>query len=161
MAETVESLPEIYEAGRYEPGEGMGYLFGRVRAEMLNALDNELAADAHLGPLEVTSAQLVIVAMLAAGDTPKCASELCKGISYDAGAMTRMLDRLEHKGLIHRDRCPNDRRLVYLGLTDRGRELYPRMREISRRVQNRFLRGFSRNEARELTGYLKRMLRNA
>ena len=28
------------------------------------------------------------------------ASDLCKGISYDAGAMTRMLDRLEEKGLI-------------------------------------------------------------
>jgi DNA-binding MarR family transcriptional regulator len=68
---------------------------------------------------------------------------------------------LESKGLIQRERCSNDRRLVYLELTERGRELYPTMREISRRVLNRFLRGFSREEAGQLEGYLRRMLANA
>jgi len=160
MATTHEQLPEVYEEGRYEPGRGIGYLLGRVRAEMLNALDSELAADAQLGPLEVTAAQLIVVASLAARPDPASASELCKGISYDAGAMTRMLDRLENKGLISRERCPNDRRLVYLALTEQGQELYPRMRELSRRVQNRYLRGFTRDEARELAAYLQRMLEN-
>ena len=89
------------------------------------------------------------------------ASDLCKGISYDAGAMTRMLDRLESKGLIRRNRSAQDRRLMHLELTEEGRAAYPRMREISMAVANRFLRGFSKTEARQLEGLLTRMLENA
>ena len=89
------------------------------------------------------------------------ASDLCKGISYDAGAMTRMLDRLESKGLIRRSRSAVDRRLMHLELTDEGRAAWPRMREISMTVANRFLRGFTKAEARQLEGFLTRMLENA
>jgi DNA-binding MarR family transcriptional regulator len=71
------------------------------------------------------------------------------------------LNALETKGLIRRNRASDDRRLVYLELTDEGNRAYPRMREISMSVVNRFLRGFSQTEARQLEGYLTRMLENA
>jgi len=110
----------------------------------------------------MSAAQWIIVANLAAGPgEPKSAADLCKVISYDAGAMTRMLDRLEAKGLIRRTRNSQDRRLVNLELTEEGRAAYPRMREISMNVANRFLRGFSKTEARQLEGLLSRMLENA
>jgi DNA-binding MarR family transcriptional regulator len=102
-----------------------------------------------------------VIAALALAESPKSASELCRGISYDAGAMTRMIDRLESKGLICRNRRPDDRRVVYLELTEEGSRAYPRMREISMGVVNRFLRGFSQAEARQLEGLLSRMLENA
>jgi DNA-binding MarR family transcriptional regulator len=127
---------------------------------MLAALDEELTHDRRLAPLELSAAQFIVIASLA-GEERKSASDLCKGISYDAGAMTRMLDRLEGKGLIRRNRSPDDRRLVYLELTDEGRALYPRMRELSLSVANRFLRGFTRTEARQLESLLTRMLENA
>jgi len=75
--------------------------------------------------------------------------------------MTRMLDRLESKGLIRRNRSAHDRRLMHLELTEEGRGAYPRMREISLTVANRFLRGFTKSEARQLEGLLSRMLENA
>jgi len=153
-------LTEIYDIETYEPRRGVGYLINRVKAEMLAVVDRELAGDDQLGPLEVSSAQFVILATLASGGQ-KSASDLCKGISYDAGAMTRMIDRLEDKGLLQRTRCPEDRRLVYLELTEAGKAAFPRMREISLRVLNRFLRGFSKAEARQLEAYLLRMLENA
>jgi DNA-binding MarR family transcriptional regulator len=74
--------------------------------------------------------------------------------------MTRMLDRLEAKGLIRRNRSPDDRRLVHLELTDEGRAAYPRMRELSCAVANRFLHGFTKAEARVLESLLTRMLEN-
>jgi DNA-binding MarR family transcriptional regulator len=154
-----DSLPEIYDAETYVPGKGIAHLLGRLRGEMLSALDRELAADAEVAQWDLTAAQLIIIAWLATG--AKCASDLCRGISYDAGAMTRMLDRLEKKGLIRRERCPDDRRLVYLELTSEGQVAYPRIREISRRVVNGFLRGFTKTEARELEGFVRRMLENA
>jgi len=76
----------------------------------------------------------------------KSASDLCKGISYDAGAMTRMIDRLEEKGLLRRSRDPGDRRLVNLELTEKGSASLPRMRDVSMKVLNRFLQGFTKAE---------------
>jgi DNA-binding MarR family transcriptional regulator len=88
-------------------------------------------------------------------------TQLCKDLSYDAGAMTRMIDRLEAKGLISRRRCPDDRRLVKLELTEAGLAALPRLRECSVRVLNHFLQGFTKTEARQLEGFLSRMLQNA
>ena len=153
-------MGDIYDSASYQPRKSIGSLLARVRVAMLAALDEELAADRRLAPLELSAAQFIVIASLA-GEERKSASDLCKGISYDAGAMTRMLDRLEGKGLIRRNRSPDDRRLVHLELTDEGRAAYPRMREASLAVANRFLRGFSKTEARQLEGLLARMLENA
>jgi len=154
-------VTDIYDTTTYQPKRSVGALLSRVRVEMLAALDHELADDKRLGPLELSAAQFIIIANLAAAEAPLSASDLCKGISYDAGAMTRMLDRLEGKGLIRRNRSTQDRRLMHLELTDEGRAAYPRMREMSLAVANRFLRGFSKAEARQLEAMLSRMLENA
>jgi len=152
-------LGDIYDSATYQPGKNIGAMLSRVKAEMLAALDRELAADKRLAPLEMSAAQYIIIANLA-GPEPKSASDLCKGISYDAGAMTRMLDRLEAKGLIRRSRSAQDRRLMHLELTEEKRTAYPRMREMSMQVANRFLHGFTKAEARQLEGFLHRMLEN-
>ena len=154
-------MGDIYDSASYQPRKAIGALLTRVKVEMLAALDGELAADKRLAPLELSAAQWAVIASLAAGSEPKSAADLCKGISYDAGAMTRMLDRLEGKGLLRRRRSADDRRLVHLELTEEGRAAYPRMREISLTVANRFLRGFSRAEARQLESLLTRMLENS
>jgi len=154
-------MGDIYDSSTYQPLKGIGALLTRVKVEMLAAIDRELAADKRLGPLELSAAQWVIIANLAGPEGPKSAADLCKGISYDAGAMTRMLDRLEAKNLIRRTRSAQDRRLMNLELTDEGRAAYPRMREVSLTVANRFLHGFSKSEARALEGFLGRMLENA
>jgi DNA-binding MarR family transcriptional regulator len=154
-------LGDIYDSTNYQPSRSIGALLTRVKVEMLAAMERELAADKRLAPLEMSAAQYIVIANLAGPGEPKSASDLCKGISYDAGAMTRMLDRLESKGLIRRSRSPHDRRLVHLELTEEGRAAYPRMREIAMTVANRFLRGFTRSEVRALEGLLTRMLDNA
>src|SRR5712671_5763057 len=153
-------MGDIYDTATYEPRKGIGHLMHRVRTEIRAAVDRELAADEHLVLMEVTSAQFIIIATLSMG-VAKSASDLCKGISYDAGAMTRMIDRLEEKGLLRRSRDPGDRRLVNLELTEKGSASLPRMRDISMRVLNRFLQGFTKAEARQLEALLLRMLENA
>ena len=155
-------MSDIYDSASYQPGRSIGAQLSRVKVEMLAAVDRELAQDKRLAPLEMSAAQWIIIANLAAGPgEPKSAADLCKVISYDAGAMTRMLDRLEAKGLIRRTRSSEDRRLMKLELTEEGRAAYPRMREISMAIANRFLRGFTKAEARQLEGFLNRMLDNA
>lgn len=153
-------MSDVYSLESYEPRQGLGHLIGRARAELLAAIDTELMKDEFLSPLEVTAAQLIVVLNLAGRECATSASELCKGISYDAGAMTRMLDRLEAKGLVRRTRSADDRRLVNLELTQAGKAAYPRLREISMRVLNHSLRDFSIGEAQQLEALLRRVLHN-
>ena len=133
-------------------------LLSRVRAAMLAAVERELALDEELAPLEVTAAQFVVISALSLG--ARSASDLCKEISYDTGAMTRMVDRLEVKGLLRRKRAASDRRLVNLELTEKAIAAVPSMRSASMRVVNKFLRGFSPKDVRNVEELLARMLDN-
>jgi DNA-binding MarR family transcriptional regulator len=153
-------MDDIYSPETYVPSKSVMRLLGRVKTECGSALDQALSSDPELSALEVTAAQYVIISLLADGEADS-AAQLCKSFPYDAGAMTRMVDRLEAKGLIQRRRCADDRRLINLELTEEGRSLYPKMKRLALSVANRFLRGFSKDEARQLEGYLSRMLENA
>src|SRR5205823_12168465 len=146
-------MAAIYDAKTFNPGNGMGRLLSRVKMAMHEALESELA------PHDITAAQFVILMNLASGEVDS-ASKLCKGVSYDPGAMTRMLDRLERKGLIRRARCGNDRRKVILELTADGKAVYPKLIATYVDILNRFMHGFTKAEAHQLETLLSRMLVN-
>jgi DNA-binding MarR family transcriptional regulator len=144
----------IYDRKNFDPHQAIGALIGRTRKAMIQKIDAELA------PLEVSAAQWMIV-LLVGEDGAGSAAELCDLLGYDPGAMTRLLDRLEEKGVVRRVRDRGDRRTVRLELTASGKALYPKILAAMVDVFNRLLRGFSRSEVGELEGYLKRMLANA
>ena len=152
-------MGDFYNLESFVPTRSVLSLVSRVKTEAVSALDQALAADPELSALEVTSAQYLIVATLAQREADS-AAQLCKSFSYDAGAMTRMVDRLEAKGLVRRRRSSDDRRLINLELTEAGKALYPKMKALSMAVQNRLLAGFSKADVRQLEGYLARMLGN-
>src|SRR5207237_10167979 len=130
------AMAAIYDPKSFDPSNGIGRLLGRVKMAMHEALERELA------PLDITAAQFVIILNLASGEVDS-ASKLCKGVSYDPGAMTRMLDRLERKGLVRRVRCGEDRRKVILELTAEGKDVCPKLVATYVDVLNRFMHGFS------------------
>ena len=144
----------IYDLKSYDPKRSIGGLLGRVKMEMGAAVDAELA------PMDITAAQYVILMSIALAEAD-CASGLCKDMSYDPGAMTRMLDRLERRGLVRRVANPNDRRTSTLELTAEGKAIYPKLRASVMDVLNRFLRGFTQQEAQQLERFLLRMLDNS
>jgi DNA-binding MarR family transcriptional regulator len=147
-------MSDIYDAKTFEPWNALGFLIGHTRRALLEEIDRGLA------PLDLTAAQYIIISALAHAQTAT-AAEFCKGMVYDPGAMTRLLDRLELKGFIRRMRLPGDRRRVTLELTDEGKALCPKMNMVVVRVLNRFLDGFSKKEVRELEDFLRRILTNA
>jgi DNA-binding MarR family transcriptional regulator len=154
MADHATLGKPVYDAKSYDPQRSIGALLGRVKAEMGAAFDAELA------PLDITAAQYVILMSIAHREADS-AADLCKGISYDPGAMTRMLDRLERRGLVRRFPNPDDRRTFHLELTEEGRSIVPKLRAAGMKVLNRFLEGFSAKEAQQLERFLLRVLQNA
>jgi DNA-binding MarR family transcriptional regulator len=152
-------MGDFYNPENYVASKTVLGLIGRVKSEAASALDQALASDPEISALEVTSAQYLILATLAQREADS-ATQLCKSFSYDAGAMTRMVDRLEAKGLLLRRRCADDRRLINLELTEAGKALVPKMRSLAVAVQNRLLRGFSKADVKQLEGFLLHMLEN-
>ena len=147
-------MQPIYAIETFRPSQGIGAYIGRARRTIVEAIEQKLA------PLEISHAQWVVVMLL--GDGPAAtAAELCKILIYDPGAMTRLLDRLEKKGVLRRVRAKGDRRTVQLELTAEGKRLYPKILDALVEEFNRLLRGFSKSEVRQLETLLTRMVANA
>lgn len=60
-------------------------------------------------------------------------SELAQILGLTAGAVTAASDRLIDHGYVTRIRDEKDRRIVYLGITDEGREMLQQLREVGRK----------------------------
>lgn len=88
-------------------------------------------------------------------------AELARQCSLDTGAMTRLLDRLEAKGLCRRVRSDKDRRVVHIELTDQGLEAAQQVPKVLSRVYNQALDGFSHAEWEQLQELLWRLIGNA
>jgi MarR family transcriptional regulator, multiple antibiotic resistance protein MarR len=131
----------------------VGYLMGRARASLLASLD------ARLAPFGLSGMQFATLKHVAEG-AADTAAELCRFMHYDTGAMTRILDRLEQRRLLRRERCREDRRVVFLRLTPAGRAQLPRLLEVAEQVLEAHLAGFTAAEIEALTHYLGRMIDN-
>ena len=73
--------------------------------------------------------------------------------------MTRLLDRLEKKGLCKRVRSTADRRVVQVELTPDGEAAISHVPAVLAEVMNAHLAGFSKTEWQALTNYLQRILK--
>jgi DNA-binding MarR family transcriptional regulator len=87
-------------------------------------------------------------------------AELARACNLDAGAMTRMLDRLEAKGLCKRIRSETDRRVVNIVLTDTGRTVAQGIQGVLYTVLNQHLTGLSVEEFSVFKSLLQRILAN-
>ena len=119
-----------------EEGLSVGYLMGRARASLLSGLDTQLAR------FGLSGMQFAVLKHVAEGSA-RTAADLCRFMQYDTGAMTRILDRLEEKGLVRRERSREDRRAVVLRVSPSGRTQLPRLAAAAGRVLEEHLAGFS------------------
>jgi DNA-binding MarR family transcriptional regulator len=63
-----------------------------------------------------------------------------------APGITRLMDRLEAKGLVRRERCPTDRRQVLAYITPRGRSLLAGLDSAVERADSAALGGLRRRD---------------
>jgi DNA-binding MarR family transcriptional regulator len=112
-----------------------------------------------LAPTGLTDAQWLPVFKLYMGKA-STAAELARECRLDAGATTRMLDRMEAKGLCERKRSEEDRRVVQLALTETGIAAAAGIPAILSSVQNAYLAGFSQEEFDTLKNLLRRIVAN-
>ena len=144
----------FYQAENYQPEDSVGYMMRRILTSLAHNIEAELAGSA------LTHAQWLPLMKLYLGHS-STAAELARDCHLDAGAMTRMLDRLEAKGLCSRNRSERDRRLVHIALTESGQRAAQALPGVLSQVLNQHLVGMSAEEFSTLKTLLQKMLSNA
>jgi DNA-binding MarR family transcriptional regulator len=115
--------------------------------------------DQHMQPLELTGMQWepVMMLWLKRADT---VAGLARVSQMGFASMSRMLDRLEEKDLLRRERSESDRRVVHLHLTAKGKKVANKIWPIVVEGMHVHLDGFKKEELAQLSDLLGRMLAN-
>lgn len=142
-----------YTVDNFRPENSMGYLMRRIMGVIAQDVEREME------PFGLTDAQWKPLLRLYLRQANTVA-ELARCCEMDAGSMTRLLDRVEAKGLLRRVRSSEDRRVVNIELTPDGLAAAAQIPVILSRVQNNALRGFSETEWRSLQDFLQRIFTN-
>jgi DNA-binding MarR family transcriptional regulator len=144
---------DFYREMGFDPSNSAGYLMRRVLTSLRTEIEKELETQG------VTQAQWEPLFKLRKGMATTVA-ELARETQNDPGATTRLLDRLEAKGLCRRERSTEDRRVVKLQLTPEGEAAADKVPAVLSKVMNAHLAGFTHDEWQALLGFLRRMLDN-
>jgi DNA-binding MarR family transcriptional regulator len=144
-------MQELFSDGNYAVERSVGYLLARSRAKLARALDVELACHG------ITHAQGSIILMLCSGRF-STAAELARELYVDSASMTRILDRLQKRGMLTRMHRVDDRRIIDLRLTEEGKRLGQALPELYSQVLNRSFERFSAAEIRLLRSLLCKLL---
>ena len=145
---------DFYREESYGNVESVGYMMRRIVTMVGQQVERQLEVS------DLTNAQWVPLFKLHIGCATTVA-ELARECELDAGAMTRLLDRIEAKGLCKRVRSSQDRRVVNLELTPAGHDAAKTIPAVLSRVQNANLAGFSATEFVLLNDFLSRIMQNA
>ena len=116
-------------------GSALGLLVRQVRDAMRARWQHELVTVGH----DLTFSQFLTIKKLADGVAN--ATELARIAELSPGAMTRLLDRLEARGLIVRSADPGDRRALNIRLTDAGKQIARDIAQCGERVRDVALAG--------------------
>jgi DNA-binding MarR family transcriptional regulator len=84
-------------------------------------------------------------------------AEIADTLEVDRGTLVKLLDFLEERGMIGRQRDPNDRRRHFVSLTDAGRRQLTTFREIVARLDDEFLVPLDENDRAELLAMLQKL----
>ena len=145
----------FYDANRLSPEDSVGYLMRKVMSSI------RTQADAQLSTHDMTYAQWLPLFKLSLCSSATTVAGLARDLETDPAAMTRVLDRLEAKGLCRRERSTEDRRVVHLSLTPAGEAATAPVPQLLCEISNELLTGFSHDEWQTFMTLLRRVAGNA
>jgi len=144
-------LKQYYYADTYTALSSVGYLVKRAHGLCLDALEPGLADQG------LTFLQFAVL-MSIRDKLALNAKDICISLRHDSGALTRVLDQLEARGLVQRRRSAEDRRAIDLHLTQQGLEALQSVVPMVVDKINHAVRDFSHAEMDELLRLLNKLI---
>ncbi|PTU33005.1 MarR family winged helix-turn-helix transcriptional regulator [Stenotrophobium rhamnosiphilum] len=140
-----------YQPEGYRARTSIGYLIKRSHSLMSECLEVAFAQK------DFTFMQWVVLMTVRDG-LAVTATDICRDYRHDQGALTRVIDQLETRGLLERQRSTEDRRVVQLALTEQGSKTVESLIPVVVERLNTALDGFTVDEVGELTRLLGKLV---
>ncbi len=116
--------------------QSLGFIINIIALSMRTALEEALK------PFDVSTTQWLVLQGIAESEEA-IQTDIGKITHLDNATITRHLDKLESVELLQRTRIENDRRVQMVQLTDKGRELLPKITEVATQINARALKGLN------------------
>jgi len=143
-------MVQHYDPHNFNPRNSLGYLLKTNHQLMHECADRVFANH------DMTFMQWLALVKLKNG-LAETASDLCRTLSHDNGAITRMVDQLESRGFVARARSLQDRRVVKLSITEAGSATLAELTPPFIENLNSALDAFSADEFAELNRLLGKL----
>ena len=83
--------------------------------------------------------------------------QISDAVLIKTGSMTYVIDKLETKGLLERSNCKEDRRVIYIQITDQGKKLMDEIFPKHQKVIETIFKDISDEEKQTVMDILKRV----
>lgn len=140
-----------YKGDQYRTEDSVGFLMKQA-VELLSR-----SIDARMAEHSLTDAQWRPLLKLSI-HPQTTATQMARMVGCDSGATTRLLDRLEDKGLLRRVRSTDDRRVLQLELTPEGHKAAMVVPFVIAEVLNTHLADLTHAEIDQLRKLLERVV---
>lgn len=128
-----------------------------IRFLRFNLVSNKKLQD-DLDRLDLTSPQFYVLATIGyAGGLPF--GEIGQKMMVTVSNLTGIVDRLEEKRLVVRERDARDRRVVRVTLTDKGMKVYKNTIPLFEKSISQFFSPLNKIQQKELASLLRRLIR--
>jgi DNA-binding MarR family transcriptional regulator len=129
---------------------GVAFLLAQLGAHVAAAFAERIR------PLQLTPPQAGVLRRLAQvpGQSQR---ELADALGMHAPRLVALIDELEGRGLVGRDRDPRDRRNYAISLTDEGRQLFTELGRVAGQHEHAITAALDDNERVQLLTLLRRL----
>jgi DNA-binding MarR family transcriptional regulator len=141
-----------YNVDNLDRSNSVGFLVKRC-----GVLMSQLAERRFEGT-SVSFTQWLALIWLSTQDSQISATQLSAEMGHDMGALTRIVDELERRGLVRRERSHRDRRAVEIAVTAAGRRQAQSAKRVIVELLNQLVEPFNDAEIDTLIGLLHRLL---
>ncbi len=100
------------------------------------------------------------ILMLLDDQNPSTVGDLARKSVTKMSTVTRMLSRMEAEGMVQRECQVDDRRIILVSMTQKGKKTLVHLKSIGSLVYDRAVEGISEKEIRSMTRILKKIRAN-
>lgn len=133
------------------------YFISRAKANMIKFIENKLKEN-KLDDLIPTHGN--ILTALYESDKNLTMKEISQKIGKDKSTVTSLVNRLITLGYIEKEKCTKDKRVTYIGLTQKSRDIEGSFNFISSQVKETAYSNFTEDEKKEFLRLLRKLSSN-
>lgn len=133
------------------------YFISRTKANMIKFIENKLKEN-DLTDLIPTHGN--ILTALYESDKKLTMKEISKKIGKDKSTVTSLVNKLIDLGYVKKEKCTKDKRVTYISLTQKARNIEDKFNFISSQVKETAYKNFTKEEKEEFLRLLRKLSSN-